>query len=250
MLMGMVPLSTKAAAWVNKARCQLFPAACLFCRAPLTDADGCCPACLAGIRPHTRSACGLCGVAMPESLAPGPCGRCLRRPPAQVATHSLYRYRDGVRDALLAWKLQGDDAGLHWLLQASAVRIRELVGPDDLLLPVPMPRARMRKAGQHHAADLCRQMAVIAGCDWDWRILRRRGEQPRQSELSGAARMRNLRRAFISDMSRWPGDRKGRLWLVDDIITTGATVHHAARALKPLAMPVQVLSLARTPPKG
>lgn len=185
---------------------------------------------------------------MPASLAPGPCGACLRRPPAQVTTRSLYAYQDGVRAALLDWKLNGGDAALRWLLHAAAPHIRALIGPQAILLPVPMPLSRMRRRGQHHAADLCRDIAEISDCDWEWRLLRRRGEQPRQSELSGAARRRNLRRAFVCDEAygrrmRW---NYRELWLVDDIITTGATVHHAARALKPLGMPVHVLSLART----
>jgi len=251
MLIGMALLSTKGAIWVNQMRRQLFPPGCLFCHAPLQQ-DGCCQVCLAGIRPLTGPACGRCGSSMPESLAPGPCGRCLLRPPAQQSTRSLYAYQDAVRTALLAWKLQGDDAAMRWLLSAAAVYIQGLIGPEALLLPVPMPLSRMRRRGQHHGADLCRQIAAISRSQWEWRLLRRRGEQPRQSELSGRARLHNLRRAFVCDERYCRQARiEGRpIWVIDDIITTGATVHHAARALQLVGLQVHVLSLARTLPKG
>jgi len=141
---------------------------------------------------------------------------------------------------------------VRWLMDAAAGRLVELVAPEDLLLPVPMPLVRMRKSGQHHAADLCRMIAAHTGCRWDWQLLRRVGEQPRQSELSGAARRRNLRKAFAMDAdylaTAQPVD--GRLWVVDDVLTTGTTPACAARALKPMGMPVHTLSLARTPHGG
>ncbi len=164
---------------------------------------------------------------------------------------SLFAYKGGVREALLRWKLGGDDAAIRWLLNVAENRLTELFKPEDLLLPVPMPLSRMRKSGQHHAADLCRMIAQVTGSTWDWRILRRRGVQVRQSALSGVARRKNLRKSFHvdGDYLESVGLRKGmtgKLWVVDDIVTTGATLHHAAKALRPLKQPVYAFSLART----
>ncbi len=64
-----------------------------------------------------------------------------------------------MRDAILAWKLQGQDAGVRWLLTSAATTIQEVVQEHDILLPIPMPLARMRKNGRHHASDLCGWMA-------------------------------------------------------------------------------------------
>jgi predicted amidophosphoribosyltransferase len=151
-----------------------------------------------------------------------------------------------VRRAILDWKLAGDDGGVRWLLTAAGGQLRQWLAADDLLLPVPMPLARMRASGQHHAADLCRMLAAIAGCRWDWRLLRRTGEQPRQSALTGLARRRNLRRAFTVDAAYADAQiLPSRLWLIDDILTTGTTARCAARALARLKRPVHVLSLAR-----
>jgi len=190
--------------------------------------------------------CKSCGLPLPADLAPGPCGSCLRRPPPQTQTLSLYVYDGPVREAILGWKLEGRDAGLLWLLDAAAARLQQVFTPEDVLLPVPMPIRRMRRAGQHHAAELCRHIASIVHCRMDWKLLRRVGEQPRQSALSAGARRRNLARAFRLDTAHWRDMQPvGHLWLVDDIFTTGATVRYACRCLKQTGHPVSAFTLAR-----
>jgi len=251
MLDGMNTLSTKASHAVNRLSDLLFPPACLFCHAPMPSGSCCCATCLADIAIWSHSTCARCGVELPETMAPGPCGHCLSNPPAQSQTHSLYRYHGPVREAILGWKLQGHEAGVRWLVEQAMPGLRQQVGERCLLLPVPMPLSRMRKHGQHHAANLCRWIAKGAACGWEWRLLRRVGEQPRQSALSGQARRKNLRKAFaLADdyRSLWQ-DLAGRIdevWIVDDILTTGSTLHYAARASLKLGKPVKVLSLART----
>jgi len=188
-------------------------------------------------------------------MAPGPCGHCLNKPPAQTRTHSLYRYHGPVREAVLGWKLQGRDTAVDWLLEQAMPGLRKQVDAYALLLPVPMPLSRMRKSGQHHAANLCRRFADGTGCQWDWQLLRRIGVQPRQSALAGQARRKNLRKAFaIADDygPRWQhlAGQVESIWIVDDILTTGSTLHFAARASLKLGKPVNVLSLARTSLKG
>ena len=141
------------------------------------------------------------------------------------------------------------NGGVRWLLESAMPHISELIDKDDLLVPVPMPLARMRKSGRHHAADLCRWLADGVGCSWDWQLLRRVGEQPRQSALSGLARRKNMRRAFaLSDDYHERMPDKRTVWIVDDILTTGSTLNFAARASRPLK--AEVLSLARTLHRG
>lgn len=210
--------------------------------------------CAAHIRIWPHSHCRQCGRAIPADLAPGPCGRCLRRSPPQIVTESLFIYRPGpVRDAILEYKLHGRDAGIHWLLDAASPRLCDLFKEESLLLPVPMPLSRMRRAGRHHAADLCRAIAMRTGAAFDWRLLRRSGTQQRQSALSGKARWKNLRHAFFIDedyrsgMSAW-NDGDGcdpRVWVVDDIMTTGATMHYACQALKRAGIRSGAFSLTR-----
>jgi len=236
-------------------RAALFPPVCLFCKTSV-DADVlCCVDCCQNIHVWSQHTCLRCGVELPPAMAPGPCGHCLISPPAQRQTHSLYQYHGPVRDALLAWKLQGDAAAVHWLLQSAMPSLHALIAADALLLPVPMPLSRMRQHGQHHAANACRWLADALGCAWDWQILRRVGEQARQSALSGKARRNNLRKAFALAEDyplRWQELHvsPSSIWLIDDILTTGSTLHFAAKASLKLGIAVNVLSIARTSYKG
>lgn len=255
MLVGMRRLSTKGFSWVNGVCNLLFPSACLFCHEPFpagtTVAGGCCGDCFQQIKIWPHHTCRCCGAVISESLAPGPCGACLLKVPVQQQTHSLFTYAGPVRDAILNWKLQGSDGAVRWLIERAMPQIKHLIDSSDLLIPVPMPLSRMRRSGCHHSADLCRWLAEGRGCHWDWQLLRRVGEQPRQSELSGSARRKNLCKAFalaVDYQSRLPGLK--RIWIVDDILTTGSTLHYAARACRPLKVEVRVLSLARTLNRG
>ncbi|MDX8390491.1 MAG: ComF family protein [Mariprofundaceae bacterium] len=235
---------------MNLLKGWLFPPCCYICHKALASDEGCCVECIQGITPVTQG-CHLCGSALDKALRPGPCGQCLSSPPAHVETAHLFFYEGAVRDALLAWKIEHDDAALLWLLELATPKLRECFSAKDLLLPIPMPLARMRKSGQHHAADLCRMIASITGCAWDWRLLRRMGQQQRQSSLSGTARRKNMRKAFQVDrdyLATLHGHEM-RIWVVDDIRTTGATLHHASRALRGLKKPVHAFSVARTPVK-
>lgn len=250
-------LSTKLSACVNRWRDVLFPPTCIFCRKPLDhDAESSdaqtCEACAADIHIWPLNHCMQCGHLLPAHLSPGPCGACLRQSPPQLSTENLYLYREGpVRSAILDWKLRGVDAGMLWLLDAAAVRLQITFDREDLLLPVPMPLSRMRRAGRHHAADLCRAICARSGARFDWRVLRRVGVQQRQSALDGAARRRNLCKAFtvnndyLSNMPAAGNASTTRLWVVDDIMTTGATMHFACRALRRAGLKAHAFSLAR-----
>jgi len=240
--------------WVNKGENLLFPPSCFFCHVSVSK-SGCCKQCLQHIKPLLNPSCLRCGQALSEGLAPGPCGKCLHFPPFQIETVSLYAYQGAVREAILIWKLGGDDAGVRWLVETARQRLKTLFQPDDLFIPVPMPFSRMQKSGQHHAADLARLLAEAAGCEWDWQLLRRHGHQARQSALSGLARRKNLRKSFCLDTDYLTSMQlkgilrkpvKGRVWVVDDIMTTGATLHYASKALGVLQQPIYAFSLART----
>jgi len=226
----------------------LFPPACAICRASVTDDETICRDCTRTITPLAQPRlCPRCALPLPEGAPAGVCGHCLASPPAHQRAVALFAYRDAVRRAILQWKKEGDERAVPWLLEVAGATIRDTIKPHDLLLPIPMPLDRMRERGQHHSANLCRTIAAIAGCRWQWRWLRRLGSQPRQSSLSRKERHANLRRAFTLDDRHRPaitGDTT--IWLVDDIMTTGATLHHAARQLARHKIPSAAFALART----
>jgi len=257
MFKTMFTLSTKLlTSWSE----TLFPRTCPLCGSldesyicdPTTQ-QGCCAKCKQSIQVISKLACKQCGKPLPASLSPGPCGRCLRKPLPQHETISLFAYKGAVRDALLAWKLQGDSRALDWLLDVAKPVIADIFDKHDVLIPVPMPLARMRKSGLHHSADLSLKIAAMVGCKVNWQILRRSPEQQtqsfRQSALSGLARQRNLRKAFVlaNDYTTKLEaiESNVKFWVIDDILTTGATLRHASLTLSRTKHAVFAFSFAR-----
>ncbi|MDX8380923.1 MAG: double zinc ribbon domain-containing protein [Ghiorsea sp.] len=246
MFMPMAILSMHVARIIQA---SLFPEVCPLCTKTIKNSDGCCATCLQNIQTFPIHTCLSCGIPLSASLAPGPCGRCLSHRLPQAQTQHLYVYDGVVRDAILAWKLEGNDVAMKWLLNTAKTQIQNIFSPHDLLLPVPMPLYRMRRSGIHHSADLCKLISCIVGCKVDWQILRRKKDDIRQSSLQGKARQRNLKDAF--KLSEEKKDKilsrpnLGKVWVIDDILTTGATLRHACQTVKQLKRPVFAFSFAR-----
>ena len=149
------------------------------------------------------------------------------------------RYDDGVRRLVAAWK----ERGLRRLAEAAAEVIAETVERPvaSVVAFVPPDRDRTLKRGHHAAERLARELAAR----WELPVaplLVRAHPVPRQRGLSRAERRRNLARAFVVK-----GRVPTRVTLVDDVYTTGATVHSAASALRKAgARRVEVVTFART----
>ncbi|MDZ7811174.1 MAG: phosphoribosyltransferase family protein [Arhodomonas sp.] len=114
---------------------------------------------------------------------------------------------------------------------------------DAELLPVPLARRRLRERGFNQASEIARRLGlpVRHGC------LQRVGEGPHQQDLGAAERQRNVRGRFA--LRRAPP--AGAVIIVDDVVTTGATVTAVARLLRQAgAGPIGVCALARTLPAG
>ena len=160
---------------------------------------------------------------------PGPCcGDCLRRAPPLHGAHAALRYAAPVDRLLPRFKFHRDLAAGRLLAELMAARFAALPRPDALL-PVPLHHGRLRRRGYDQALELARPLAHALELPLLPGALRRvRATRP-QSELDAAARARNLRGAFMVDAAT---SLPAHVVLVDDVMTTGATLYAAARALR------------------
>jgi ComF family protein len=117
-----------------------------------------------------------------------------------------------------------------------------------LLLPVPLSTQRLRERGYNQAWELARRLGHALRCPADSRLLLRVKDTPHQLAFPRAKRAENVRAAFAVEPRRL-GELRGRsVTLVDDVMTTGATVAEASRALLQAgASEVDVWVFARTP---
>lgn len=208
-----------------------------------------CPACRQRHAPPIER-CLRCARPLPEE-APL-CGECL------IATESspVQRCLTAV-DYIFPWdKLIGrfkfrNEPGwagaLGELMVQSATR-QEFLAPDMLLAPVPVTRARLAERGYNQAWELCRAIGRQTGLQTMAEALVRLGDTPDQHRLTRAQRLVNLRGVFVVNPLMASKLAGKRVILVDDVRTTGATLHHSALALRQVgAAEVRGLVLARTP---
>jgi ComF family protein len=167
----------------------------------------------------------LCARCLRDEQAPD---KCLRHPGDRV--HAAWVYDERV--ALLVHALKfGSRPGLaHAHVGAMVAALPEQVRRAQLVTSVPLHAARRRERGYDQAACLGEALADAIGVPFVPDVLRRVRATRAQSELGPAERRRNVRRAFAVTRPAWIAHRK--VILVDDVLTTGATLTEALMTLR------------------
>jgi ComF family protein len=218
------------------------PSQCAVCHA--WPVQRVCEDCVRRFAPP-RPRCATCAIAVPEGVAQ--CGTCLRHPPGLDACHAAVDYGYPWADVLAEFKFHGDPgwAGTLATLLRSTPWVEPALDAADAVLPIPLSPARLRERGFNQSLLLARALAAPKA---DAGLLLRVRDTPAQSGLARAQRLRNLRTAFAV-APRGAGRLAGlRVVLVDDVMTTGATLQAAAAVLRQAgAARVEAVVLARTP---
>ena len=225
----------------------LLPPVCISCRAPIQTHGLLCGACFSGIEFIAPPLCARLGVPLPYDVGePSLSAAAIAAPPVYDRARAVARYSQTMRDLIHGLKYRDRQAGIglygRWLAQAGA----ELLTDADLLVPVPLYRSRLwwRRFNQSAllAQGLARRTRVPADCF----VLKRARATVSQVGLSAAQRKRNVAGAFRIKAAREHIVKDKKIVIVDDVITTGATVEACARVLKRAgAARVDVLALAR-----
>ncbi len=237
----------------------LLPPQCIKCGALVAEHGGLCGDCWPAVTFLGDPQCQQCGLPFEHEFGAAEsdglrCGECLRRPPAYRRARAVVAYDDASRDFLLAFK-HGDRTDMApafgaWLARAGG----ELAAEADLVVPVPLHWTRLWRRRFNQSALLAQSLVKtldrtggddhIPACAVD--LLVRRKRTPSQGGLNRSARRRNVQGAFKvrpRDKKRLAGQR---VLLIDDVLTTGATVEASAKVLvRSGAVAVDVLTLAR-----
>lgn len=225
----------------------LFPPACPLCQHTLSadcSVYAFCPDCAAAVTPLPQGHCPLC--ALPFTAAQGSshlCGRCLKKPPAYSKVYCCGLYQYSLRQAIHKFKFSGGVALDRTLGRMLAAAI-DCGWRPDLVVPVPLEQQRLRQRGYNQALLLARELARRLGSACDQQILRKTRATAAQHELPAQTRRSNLAGVFAAGSAL----QEQKVLLVDDVMTTGATVDACSRTLMEAgAAEVRVVVLARSP---
>lgn len=225
----------------------LYPPVCLTCDSPLANNGGLCVACFMQLRPITEPRCPVLGLPFEISLGrEARSAEAIADPPPFERARSAVVYTDMARRLVSRLKF-GDRPELARLC-ASLMREagNDLWGDDAVLAPVPLHPARQLSRRYNQSGELARALAPLTGVAVDPLLIQRRRNTPHQVGLTGDARRRNVAGAFMLRADALRRLRGRRVIIVDDVITTGATVRAVARALKSGGVErVDVVSFAR-----
>lgn len=214
---------------------------------------GLCPTCWRQLKPLGSGGCRCCGMPVAidraERGAPPLCERCATVRPAFSQARSAFVYEGPVRRMLLRFKhgdrLEMTPLLVRWLQAAMTPQMHQA----DLIAPIPIHPSRLWRRRYNQAAELARPLAAcMAGATYAPSLLRRIRATPSQGHLSRAERARNVAGALAVDPKAAVSGR--RVLLVDDVVTSGATLTEAARVLRAAgAARVDAITVARTLPR-
>jgi ComF family protein len=223
----------------------ILPPRCLACGTIVDEPDALCGPCWAAMTFFAPPWCAVCGLPFPHPMGDDAiCADCARDRPSWDRARAVLRYDKHSRRLVLALK-HADRTHLAralggWMRRAGA----EVLDGADLVLPVPLHWTRLFARRYNQAGLLAHAIRAAGGPPVapDWLVRRRR--TPSQGRLGAAARARNVRGAFALRPGR--SIRGKRIVLIDDVLTTGATVEECARVLRRGGAEfVGVLTLAR-----
>ncbi len=198
-----------------------------------------CAACIAEL-PALPESCPRCAL---PSAAAAVCGSCLNHPPHFDATLALWRYEFPCDRLVQALKYRARLALAGFFARNLASRpIPEV----DLIVPMPLHPKRLAERGFNHALEIARGFARHLGRPIEPRGVLRVKDTPPQTGLPYEERAKNVRGAFLCKL-----DLSGAsVAVLDDVMTTGATLNELARALKRAgATRVENFVIARTVPR-
>jgi ComF family protein len=226
---GWRPLRAAATATVD----LFLPHRCALCRTILGPERGLCGACWAELRFVTPPWCSRCGRPFGEDDAGlDPCGTCRREPGVIERTRAALAYDDRSRRLIIAFKHYGRLSLRPLLGRWLELPAGELLADADLIAPVPLHRRRLLQRGFNQAALLADGLERAGGPPHVPDLVRRVRATASQQGLGARARRGNVTSAAFRVRPRHrPALAGARVLLVDDVLTTGATLEACARVL-------------------
>lgn len=232
-------------ALAHKALNILLPPRCLGCESLVEQPGDLCAVCWGKIHFITPPFCAICGAPLPyESEEEITCGSCISNPPRYERAVSVFVYDDASSKLITRYKYHDQTHATfsyaRWMVRAAG----ELAAKADCIAPVPLHPWRLFTRRYNQAALLAHAISRICQTPYEPQLLKRIKRTSPQTGLARKDRLKNVKRAFTVASNK---NIKGKsVLLVDDVMTTGATIQECSHVLKRAgAKQVFVATLAR-----
>lgn len=217
------------------------PSQCLICRA--WPGQTICEACMSRFaQPLHR--CQCCALPLPAEVPV--CGACLQHPPPLDRCLTAVSYGYPWSQIIVRYKFQAQPglARTLALMLRSTPWVEPALDAADTVLPMPLSKERLRARGFNQAHVLAQALSQPKA---DAALLLRIKDTPPQSRLTRAERLSSVKDAFAIEPLRTSEVKGARVVLVDDVMTSGASLFAAAQALRSAgAAHITAIVVART----
>lgn len=229
---------------------QLYPPVCLHCETAVQDADALCGTCFATLRPITAPLCPRLGTPFEVTLGPDTVSAAaIADPPPFDRARSAVLYNEVARRLVSRLKYGDRPELAKFCGRLMAGAGAEFWATDPVLVPVPLHRFRQFERRYNQSTELARALGRITGAAVDPLLVSRTRRTRQQVGLSADARQRNVAGAFTARPDALTRLRGRPVAIVDDVLTTGATVKAVTRALQRVGVErIDVITFARVIP--
>lgn len=215
----------------------IFKQNCILCAVEADSNHSLCHDCLGNLPAPPNLCCPQCGLATLGEI----CGRCLNNKPAYDNTHTLFSYAYPVDALLQHYKYNN---ALYLSQTFGQLLARKIIDFDiDAIIPMPLHPVRLKERGFNQSLEVAKIIANQFNIELDTSSCRRVKNTPPQASLALKERAKNMKGAFECSVNL----TGKHIALVDDVMTTGASLHELAKTLKRAgAAKVSCYVLART----
>lgn len=224
---------------------KILSANCLLCDAHQTKDHALCAPCLDDLPWQAATSCPQCGLSSNGEI----CGSCLSTPPYFDATYAVFLYQYPIDKLIQRYKYGNALHLSHTFGALLSDKTRHICADMDLIIPMPMHPTRLKQRGFNQALEIAKITHKLlqnnSPIKLDYCNVIRQTLTPPQASLPLKDRVNNIKGAFKVN-----ADFSGkRIAIVDDVMTTGASLNELAKTLKQAgAMHVECWVIARTPP--
>lgn len=233
---------------------QLLPHRCPVCNKINLDREGFCVECWSNVKIIKKPSCSICNYPFESDTdADMVCPECIRHRPLYKQAKSVFVYDDFVSKIIFDFKYRDKINNAKFFANLLKTNCSEIISLVDIIVPVPLHKKRLQQRKYNQALLIARHLAKMTNKELINDLLIRKINNRPQVGLIGKERLKNVKDVFEMN-TKYLSEKnlekiRGKnILLIDDVMTTGATLNNCTKALLKnfVVKDVYVLTVART----